>query len=64
VTGPLWYGLLFQTVDVNSPFIVGALLVGVSWVIAGRIPDSLRPRRGAPPSAEQGTVETQSVAPE
>jgi predicted MFS family arabinose efflux permease len=64
VTGPLWYGLLFQSLHVDSPFVVGAVLVGISWVLAGRIPDSLRPRRGATASAEQGTVETQSVAPE
>jgi predicted MFS family arabinose efflux permease len=64
VTGPLWYGLLFQSVHVNSPFIVGAVLVGVSWVLAGRIPESLRPRRGETTSAELGAIETRSVAPE
>jgi multidrug resistance protein len=64
VTGPLWYGLLFQSVHVNSPFIVGAVLVGVSWVLAGRIPESLRPRRGQTASAELGAIETRSVSPE
>jgi multidrug resistance protein len=64
VTGPLWYGLLFQSVHVNSPFIVGAVLVGVSWVLAGRIPESLRPRRGERASAELGAIETRSVSPE
>jgi predicted MFS family arabinose efflux permease len=64
VTGPLWYGLLFQSVHVNSPFIVGAVLVGVSWVLAGRIPESLRPRRGETASAELGAIETRSVSPE
>ncbi len=64
MTGPMWYGLLFQSVDIDSPFIVGAVLTGMAWVLAGRIPDSLRPRRGTDTSAQRGTVETQSVAPE
>jgi DHA1 family tetracycline resistance protein-like MFS transporter len=64
VTGPLWYGLLFQSVNFDSPFIVGSLLVGVSWFLAGRIPETLRPRRDLPSSGLKETVETQSVAPE
>jgi len=64
VTGPMWYGLLFQSVGIESPFILGAALVLISWFLAGRIPDSLRVRGQPPPSVLRETVETQSMAPE
>ena len=63
VTGPLWFGLLFQNVGVRSPFIAGALLLAASWALAGRIPPQMRPRRPpAAPVAEE--MEAQSLQPD
>ena len=63
VTGPLWFGLLFQNVGVRSPFIAGALLLAASWALAGRIPPQMRPRR--PPSAPVAEeMEAQSLQPD
>ena len=65
VTGPMWYGALFQNAGPNSPFLVGAVLVMISFVMAGRIPPTLRPRRPDARAATQAAVEsTQNVAPE
>jgi multidrug resistance protein len=38
VLGPLWAGLLFQSVGITSPFHAGALLVGLAGILALRIP--------------------------
>ncbi len=38
VIGPLWAGYLFQTVGVDSPFQVGAIIVAAAGVLAFRIP--------------------------
>jgi predicted MFS family arabinose efflux permease len=65
VTGPMWYGALFQNAGRDSPFVVGALLVLISWVLAGRIPGNIRPRKQDAVAATKAAVEsTQSVAPE
>jgi MFS family permease len=64
VTGPIWYGAFFQNFGHDSPFIVGALLVATSWVLAGRIPTSLRPTRGAPTTKMRDAVEEQTLAPD
>jgi len=63
VTGPLWFGLLFQNVGVRSPFIAGALLLAASWALAGRIPSQTRPRR-PPVSPVAEEMEAQSLQPE
>jgi predicted MFS family arabinose efflux permease len=65
VTGPMWYGALFQNAGRDTPFVVGALLVMISWVLAGRIPANIRPRKQDAVAATKAAVEsTQSVAPE
>jgi len=64
VTGPMWYGILFQSVSIDAPFVVGAILVGVSWIVASRIPGDLRPHRRIESTGLKETVETQSLAPE
>jgi multidrug resistance protein len=66
VTGPMWYGALFER-HPDVPFIVGAGLVFISWLLAGRIPAALRPK--AEPQAAQAAIKeavesTQSLAPE
>jgi MFS family permease len=64
VTGPMWFGLLFESVRPDSPFVVGAVLVAASWLMAARIPASLRPRRRGTSSPITEAVETQTLAPE
>ena len=64
VTGPIWFGLLFQSVRPGSPFVVGAVLVAASWLMASRIPASLRPRRPGTSSPITEAVESQTLAPE
>jgi hypothetical protein len=64
VTGPIWFGLLFQSVAPDSPFVVGAILLAASVVLAGRIPGNLKTRRAADESAIASAVESQSLAPE
>jgi MFS family permease len=38
VIGPLWSGYTFQTLGIHTPFVIGATLVMVAFVIAFRIP--------------------------
>jgi MFS family permease len=64
VTGPIWFGLLFQSMSTSSPFIIGAALVFVSWLMAGGIPLNLVSRRRSEEAALAGAVESQSLAPE
>jgi MFS transporter, DHA1 family, tetracycline resistance protein len=45
VAGPVWAGLLFQHVAIQSPFLVAAGLTAVAIVIATRLPAELRARR-------------------
>jgi MFS transporter, DHA1 family, tetracycline resistance protein len=42
VVGPLWAGLLFQTVAFTTPFHTATVLVGVAALLALRIPATLR----------------------
>ncbi len=63
VTGPMWYGILFQNVGIDSPFIAGALLVAGSWALAGRIP-RLRARSATAEQAIHDVVEQQTLAPD
>ncbi|MGH7502328.1 MAG: MFS transporter [Longimicrobiales bacterium] len=64
VTGPIWYGALFQNFGHDSPFLVGALLVAISWILAASIPTSLRPTRSSPVTEMRDTVEEQTLAPD
>lgn len=38
VTGPVWGGLLFQSMHIESPFLLGAVLVSLAWLLAARLP--------------------------
>lgn len=40
VVGPLWSGFTFQTFGIQTPFRLGAVLVGVAFLVAARIPAS------------------------
>jgi MFS family permease len=64
VTGPIWYGALFQNVGHDSPFIVGALLVATSWLLAGRIPGKLRTSAAADAARMRDAVDEQTLAPD
>jgi len=64
VTGPMWFGLLFQDVGINSPFLIGSVLVAASFLLAGRIPDTLRIRRRVERTGIEDSVESQTLAPE
>jgi MFS family permease len=64
VTGPIWYGALFQNVGHDSPFVVGALLVATSWLLAGRIPGKLRTSAAADAARMRDAVEEQTLAPD
>lgn len=65
VTGPMWYGALFQNTGIHSPFLAAAVLVFISWFLAGRIPDGLRPRKEDARTETAKAVEsTQTLAPE
>jgi MFS family permease len=64
VTGPIWYGALFQDVGHDSPFIVGAVLVATSFLLAGKIPARLRPNRSADAAKIRDAVEEQTLAPD
>jgi MFS family permease len=52
VAGPLWGGLLFQSISTESPLLLGAALVAVAWVLAARIP--VRAARARPVAATAG----------
>jgi MFS family permease len=52
VTGPLWYGLLFQSAGVRTPFAVGAVVVTAAWFLAGRISRAAR-RHGSAAEVEE-----------
>jgi hypothetical protein len=60
----MWFGVLYQSVGIRSPFIVGAVVVAISWFLSGRIPATLRPRRKKGDSAIAEAVESQTLAPE
>ena len=45
VIGPLWAGWVFQSIGIGTPFTIGAVIVGIAWLLALRIP---APRRQAP----------------
>jgi len=64
VTGPIWYGALFQDFGHDSPFIVGAVLVATSFLLAGKIPARLRPNRTADAAKIREAVEEQTLAPD
>ncbi len=64
VTGPMWFGELFEVTGVHSPFIVGAGLVAISFLLSGRIPRTLHARRSVPPPVSDAVETTQSLAPE
>jgi predicted MFS family arabinose efflux permease len=64
VTGPIWYGALFQNVGHDSPFVVGALLVATSWLLAGRIPGKLRTSAAADAARMRDAVDEQTLAPD
>jgi predicted MFS family arabinose efflux permease len=38
VIGPLWAGYTFQALGIHTPFLIGAVLVSIAFVIAFRIP--------------------------
>ena len=42
VLGPLWAGLVFQTLGIKTPFEIGAVIVFAALVIAYRIPAARR----------------------
>ncbi|MEJ2216163.1 MAG: MFS transporter [Gemmatimonadota bacterium] len=57
VLGPIWAGLLFQSVGISSPFVVGAGLVAIAVVLALWIPSprlSTRRARSGAEAAEEG----------
>jgi MFS transporter, DHA1 family, tetracycline resistance protein len=41
VLGPLWGGFVFQQVSIGSPFLIGASLVSLAFVLALRIPAAI-----------------------
>jgi MFS transporter, DHA1 family, tetracycline resistance protein len=59
VAGPIWAGLLFQTLSIRTPFFVAALCAIAALVLASWIPATLQLRRhtplgGAPAPAAAG----------
>ena len=63
VTGPMWFGILFQQLTIDSPFLIGAALVAGAWALAARIPADRAP--GARASrAIPDAVEQQTIAPD
>jgi MFS transporter, DHA1 family, tetracycline resistance protein len=70
VVGPIWAGLLFQTLSIQTPFFVAALCAVAALVLASWIPATLQLRRHAPPGAApavpaagEAGADTQADAP-
>ncbi len=64
VTGPMWFGLLFQDLSLDSPFLIGAALVAGAWLVAARIPESLGAGARRVSRAIPDIVEQQTIAPD
>ncbi len=62
VLGPLWAGWLFQQVGIRSPFVVGATVVGVAFLLALRIPRAGVERPAAPVRMNEEPVGTPGAA--
>jgi MFS transporter, DHA1 family, tetracycline resistance protein len=56
VVGPIWAGLLFQTLSIRTPFFVAALCAAAALVLASWIPATLQLRRHAPQDAAPATA--------
>lgn len=58
VLGPLWAGALFEVVGIETPFLLGAGLVGIAAILATRIP---KPSRAAA-MQDDAALTTEDVA--
>ena len=58
VAGPVWAGVLFERLGIESPFYVGAVLVALAALLALRIP----PATPAPPMEDDSALAAEDVA--
>jgi hypothetical protein len=61
VIGPVWAGWVFQSIGIDTPFVVAAVIVAIAWLLALRIPAARRTAPAAPIAATEEVVGRRGV---